>query len=218
MFVFSRLLSDRPNKTTFSFRPNIDTQNQLLFRDSQAITLEPKVYELLIFFCQNSERLISKDELMAKVWAGSIVNDNTISRTLVKVRKALNDEPKSPVFIITIPRKGYQMLAQFRQFEQLNLIDDSNNINNAAVVTRKFFKTTSDKVTSIFYFFVLVGTILLSLNIINEPTLSILQNKQIMALTRATGIEWYPAMSPDMAQLAYSQVDSLSNLKQITIL
>ena len=91
----------------------IDTHNQLLYRQGETINLSPKVYDLLVFLCQNSHRVISKDELMDQVWVGTLVTENAISRTLVKVRKALADDPKSPKFIITVPRKGYRMVADF---------------------------------------------------------------------------------------------------------
>ena len=91
----------------------IDTHNQLLYRQGETINLAPKVYDLLVFFCQNSHRVISKDELMEQVWTGTLVTENAISRTLVKVRKALADDPKNPQYIITVPRKGYRMVADF---------------------------------------------------------------------------------------------------------
>ena len=91
----------------------IDTHNQLLYRQNETINLAPKVYDLLVFLCQNSHRVISKDELMEQVWSGTLVTENAISRTLVKVRKALADDPKNPQFIITVPRKGYRMVADF---------------------------------------------------------------------------------------------------------
>ena len=91
----------------------IDTHNQLLHRQGETINLAPKVYDLLLFLCQNSHRVISKDELMEQVWTGTLVTENAISRTLVKVRKALADDPKNPQYIITVPRKGYRMVADF---------------------------------------------------------------------------------------------------------
>ncbi|WP_164881453.1 winged helix-turn-helix domain-containing protein [Pseudoalteromonas sp. R3] len=84
----------------------IDTHNQLLIRDGVSVTLAPKVYDLLYYLACNQQRVISKDELMDAVWQGTLVTDNAISRTLVKVRKALGDDPKSPNFILTVPRKG----------------------------------------------------------------------------------------------------------------
>jgi len=198
---------------------SIDTQNQLLFRDNQAITLEPKVYELLLFFCRNSERLISKDELMMQVWTGSLVTDNTISRTLVKVRKALGDEAKSAKFIITIPRKGYQMLASFQQSEQPYENEQSADAENKSitVMATAFFNSTTNKVATFSVFLVLLALAWQILSTTDEAKSTALHNKQITPLTRAIGIEWSPAMSPDMSQLAYSNVDATSHLKQIKI-
>ncbi len=114
----------------------IDTHNQLLYRQGETINLAPKVYDLLVFLCQNSNRVISKDELMEQVWVGTLVTENAISRTLVKVRKALADDPKNPQFIITVPRKGYRMVADFvasdtvsNQPQEESSIDQTDEFN-----------------------------------------------------------------------------------------
>ncbi|SFC32928.1 winged helix-turn-helix domain-containing protein [Pseudoalteromonas denitrificans] len=203
----------------YSKNISIDTQNQLLFRDEQAIALEPKVYALLLFFCRNSERLISKDELMAQVWAGTLVNDNTISRTLVKVRKALGDDSKSPHFIVTIPRKGYQMQARFLSSAQLSQNEEKDLIEtqNTGGSSLRLLKIPSRKLV-VFSGFILFILFIISLFKLNDlPKFSTLKAKEISPLTRSTGVEWFPAMSFDMGELAYVQVDVLSGFKYIKI-
>lgn len=139
----------------------IDTDNQLLIRDGESINLAPKVYDLLIYFCLNHHKIISKDELMDHVWTGTIVTENAISRTLVKVRKALADDPKNPNFIITVPRKGYRMVATFVKVEntevdciELDVIEEDvigginsevENPENASVESEYIDTTASEK-------------------------------------------------------------------------
>ena len=128
----------------------IDTHNQLLYRQGATINLAPKVYDLLIFLCQNSHRVISKDELMEQVWTGTLVTENAISRTLVKVRKALADDPKNPQKIITVPRKGYRMVADFVASDTINnqpegsvsanQTDDLNDDEKQAALVKKISK------------------------------------------------------------------------------
>ena len=201
----------------------IDTHNQLLHRQGQTINLAPKVYDLLVFLCQNSQRVISKDELMEQVWTGTLVTENAISRTLVKVRKALADDPKNPQYIITVPRKGYRMVANFvasdtvsNQPESLvstNQIDDLNDEEKQAAGVIKNQQNTltfqplevNQSRTSKNTVLIAVGVIMLIAIIyaLSIKTNTVLQTKQIKPLTRGVGVEQYPAVSPDLTQLAY---------------
>jgi len=201
----------------------IDTHNQLLHRQGETINLAPKVYDLLVFLCQNSHRVISKDELMEKVWVGTLVTENAISRTLVKVRKALADDPKKPQFIITVPRKGYRMVADFVasdtvsnqpegsfSFNQANDLNDdekqaalfeNNQQSTLTAESLVFNKSRATKNTLL----IAIGVIMLIAitYILSIKTNTILQTKQIKPLTREVGVEQYPAVSPNLTHFAY---------------
>ena len=201
----------------------IDTHNQLLYRQGETINLAPKVYDLLVFLCQNSHRVISKDELMEQVWTGTLVTENAISRTLVKVRKALADDPKKPRFIITVPRKGYRMVVDFIASDtvsnqpqgsvSLNQTDDFNDDEQQAALVKNNQQSTltaqplifNQSRTTKYIISIAVGVIMLiaiiyALSIKTNP---VLQTKQIKPLTREVGVEQYPAVSPDLTKLAY---------------
>ncbi|WDE07392.1 winged helix-turn-helix domain-containing protein [Thalassomonas viridans] len=98
---------------------SLDTRAMVIYRGQKKLELEPKVFELLSYFCQNPDRVISKDELMDNVWSGTLVSDNAISRTIAKVRKALNDDSKNPLYIVTVARKGYRFAASVTPGETL---------------------------------------------------------------------------------------------------
>jgi DNA-binding winged helix-turn-helix (wHTH) protein len=61
---------------------SLDTDRRELRRGSVPITVEPQVFDLLTYLLENRDRVVSKDELLASVWAGRIVSDATLtSRT-----------------------------------------------------------------------------------------------------------------------------------------
>jgi len=199
---------------------SIDTHNQLLTRNNETINLAPKVYDLLIYFCQNNRRVISKDELMDQVWSGTLVTENAISRTLVKVRKALGDDPRNPVFIITVPKKGYRMVAQFTPCDQSSkdakVIATTSNqdqfqsepqsyINNkknaqVQIDNRNYIKEYSKVIAALIVLVII--TLLLAFSLDSS---SKLQTKQIKPFTRDIGDELNPAVSPDLSLLAYTK-------------
>jgi len=190
----------------------IDTHNQVLYRNEEIINLAPKVFDLLLFFCRNHDRVISKDELMDKVWTGTLVTENAISRTLVKVRKALGDDPKEPTFILTVPRKGYRMVGHFIPSEQQpKKLSSSALIKPSDTNSKLMVKKRIGIVLSI------VITILTAFMFITSPVERALQAKPIKALTRDLGVEMHPSMSPDLTQLAYTQITTESKLSHINL-
>jgi len=182
----------------------IDTLNQTLYIQGEISTLAPKVYDLLLYFCQNSDRVITKDELMEQVWAGTLVTENAISRTLVKVRKALGDDPKSPIFIKTVPRKGYRMAEAF------NASDNSlNKLSNSSLQAAEFEHQINKQINHSLHYrwmmlFVGFFLILLVTYWVQKPTVSTTATV-VKPLSREVGQELFPSMSPDLTQIAYTK-------------
>jgi TolB-like protein len=85
---------------TFELREGIKTFN-----------LEPQVFALLALLVENRERLVSKDELIEKVWDGRVVSDAAVSSRVKSARQALGDTGKSQRFIRTIHGQGYRFVA-----------------------------------------------------------------------------------------------------------
>ena len=63
--------------------------------DTTTIQLEPMMVELLRYFCQHPDQIVSKETLIEHVWLGRIVSDNAVSKLITKLRKVLNDDPKN---------------------------------------------------------------------------------------------------------------------------
>ena len=69
----------------------LDTNRRELHRGCARITVEPQVFDLLIYLVQNRERVVSKDDLIASVWGGRIVSDSTLASRINAARKAIGD-------------------------------------------------------------------------------------------------------------------------------
>ena len=66
---------------------------------------------LLQFLAARPNELISREQLLQAVWRGVVVNDNTLSKAVAELRKALGDESKQASYILTVPRRGYRLIA-----------------------------------------------------------------------------------------------------------
>jgi TolB-like protein/Tfp pilus assembly protein PilF len=88
----------------------LDAGRRELRRGAERIAVEPQVFDLLVYLVQNRERVVSKEDLIASVWAGRIVSDSTLTSRINAARKALGDSGGEQKLIRTIPRKGLRFV------------------------------------------------------------------------------------------------------------
>lgn len=73
--------------------------------------LDSKVMQLLIYLMENRERVVSRAELLDKLWKDQVVADDVLNVAMSSLRKALGDDFKTPAYIKTLPKKGYRLIA-----------------------------------------------------------------------------------------------------------
>jgi TolB-like protein/Tfp pilus assembly protein PilF len=89
----------------------LDTAKAELRANGATRPVEPQVFGLLALLVENRERLVSKDEILEKVWDGRIVSDAAIASRVKSARQALDDDGKSQRCIRTIHRQGFRFVA-----------------------------------------------------------------------------------------------------------
>lgn len=87
----------------------VDTTQIRLVKDAVLVECEPKVFTLLVYFCQHPEKAISRAELVENVWGGRVVSDAAVNRAVGELRKLLEDNLSSPKWIKTVSKVGYQL-------------------------------------------------------------------------------------------------------------
>ena len=92
----------------------LDTDRRELRRGSEPIAVEPQVFDLLIYLVQNRDRVVSKDDLIASVWAGRIVSESTLTSRINAARKAVGDSGEDQKLIRTISRRGFRFVGTVR--------------------------------------------------------------------------------------------------------
>ncbi len=91
----------------------LDTVQQALRRGDDLIQLEPRVFDVLCYLLAHRERYVSLQELHEQVWAGRVVSDTAVRRTISKLRAQLQDTNlEQPVFIRSGMKRGYQWLVE----------------------------------------------------------------------------------------------------------
>ncbi|MBV8869584.1 MAG: transcriptional regulator, partial [Acetobacteraceae bacterium] len=76
----------------------------LLAAGGTEVALRPKAFSLLRQLVENAGRLIDRDEIMAAVWPGVIVTDDSVTQAIKEIRRALGDGEQR--LLRTVPRRG----------------------------------------------------------------------------------------------------------------
>lgn len=96
----------------------LDTATHQFRTGGDAKRLEPQVFDLLLCLLENAGRLVSRDDLIERVWEGRIVSEATISTRINAARKAVGDDGTRQAVIQTVPRRGFRLIADVQTGEE----------------------------------------------------------------------------------------------------
>src|SRR5215813_2602237 len=103
---------NRTKQRIWEFGPfRLDETERLLLREGEPVGLTPKVFDTLVALIERNGRLVEKDELMARLWPDTFVDDGALTRNISDLRKALGGER----YIETVPKRGYRFVAPVRE-------------------------------------------------------------------------------------------------------
>jgi TolB-like protein len=85
--------------------------------------LEPQVFALLALLIENRDRLVSKDEIIEKVWEGRVVSDAALSSRVKSARQALGDDGQSQRLIKTLHKRGFRFVGEVKASRALSDAD-----------------------------------------------------------------------------------------------
>jgi DNA-binding winged helix-turn-helix (wHTH) protein/tetratricopeptide (TPR) repeat protein len=97
-------------KRFHSFR--LDALNQCLWRGEQRVPITPKAFDVLRYLVEHPGRLVTQDEILEALWPKTYVGQEVVKKYILGIRKVLGDRHERPIFIETLPRRGYQFVAE----------------------------------------------------------------------------------------------------------
>ena len=89
----------------------LDPTNECLWRGRKEIRLHPKAFRLLQHLLNHPGQMVTKGSLLETIWPGVHVTEAILSVYVAEIRRALGEDPKKPVFIETLHRRGYRFIA-----------------------------------------------------------------------------------------------------------
>ena len=104
----------RNDVSTFSFANfEIDFKKQRAQKSGQPIQFSAKEYEILHFFIQHDDEIISRDMLLNEVWGYDVFpTTRTVDNYILNLRKKIEQDPTQPKHILTIHKSGYRFVSQ----------------------------------------------------------------------------------------------------------
>lgn len=89
----------------------LDLLRRSLLKEGQPVSLTPKSFDVLALLVARHGELVSKDEIMAEIWPGVVVEDTNLTYQISLVRRALGESAGKREYIVTVPGRGYRFVA-----------------------------------------------------------------------------------------------------------
>jgi serine/threonine-protein kinase len=99
-------------------RYRLDTQTrELRDGDGPAVPLTTKAFDTLCYLIEHRQRVVGKDELLASIWPGRVVEENNLTQAIAALRRALGTNAGEHRYILTVPGRGYRFVAEVQEGE-----------------------------------------------------------------------------------------------------
>jgi len=89
----------------------LDDSLYQLRRSGKLISIEPKVFDVLVYLLHSRDHVVTKDELLEKLWPDQVVSETALTRCIVVARKAVGDNGTKQQVIETQHGRGYRFIA-----------------------------------------------------------------------------------------------------------
>jgi Tol biopolymer transport system component/DNA-binding winged helix-turn-helix (wHTH) protein len=182
----------------------VDLTDFRLQKSGEAQKITPRSFEVLVYLVRNVGRLVEKQELFAAIWGETFVSDNALTRVVREIRQVIGDDALSPRYIETVPKHGYRFIAEVETLKSPGR--DEVSAENFA----KEPQPSSPQKNRNFRYYGLAAVLLAAF----AATWFYLRNDQktdfpasavrTAQLTNWSGLDNFPAISPDGNSIAYS--------------
>lgn len=102
----------------------LDTELQQLRRSGRNVRLQPQPYKLLVLLTTQAGRLVTREEIRAALWSVDthVDYDQGVNFAMKQVREALKEDAEHPIYIETVPKRGYRFIAPVETSDPQNPI------------------------------------------------------------------------------------------------
>src|SRR5262245_41283854 len=99
----------RQPRNLYEFGPfRLDPRERSLTREDLALALTPKAFDILLALIESSRHVVTKEELMNRIWPDIYVEETNLAQHISMLRKVLGERPGGGQYIETVPKRGYR--------------------------------------------------------------------------------------------------------------
>lgn len=195
----------------------IEPRRNQVTGDGPPVRISPKFMQVLVCLAEARGAVVTRDELLDRVWPDTVVGEAVLTRAISELRKVFADVPQAPQFIETIPKTGYRLVASVTETTALPHGDSQwqgDSVGVAEVVFSPGTVAQAQQPTTTRWVWpisvgvlVAIGALALTSGVFsrtpaNPPPTRV--SMQARPLTSYIGKEFDPALSPDGHRLAFS--------------
>jgi adenylate cyclase len=122
----------------------LDTERRELRRGPVLLSVEPQVFDLLLFLVRNRDRIVGKDDLLASVWRGRIVSESTLASRINAARRAIGDTGEQQRLIRTIIGRGVRFVGKARERQDTDQSAGPPRVPRLSMVVLPFANFSND--------------------------------------------------------------------------
>ncbi len=175
----------------------LDTEKMVLIEGQDQQSLTRKKYEILLMLVTNAGRVLTRSEIIKEVWPDQVVEEGNLTTQIHSIRQLLRDDPRNPRIIVTVQGLGYKFLPEVTVVYDPVVASVSEVKHGRLDVTSRRMRTG---LLAILAITAIIGSLVLIRSAWPRP-------KEIpipIQFTAYSGIEQYPALSPDGSFIAYT--------------
>ncbi len=148
----------------------LDLARRELRHGDEAVDIQPRAFDLLVYLARHHSRAVDKDELQDAIWPGQFITETALSRAVMKARKAVGDDATQQAIIKTVHGHGYRFVADIEQAEVNEAAEDTTTPAPIPVTAPSRPSTRKRVPLAIFAVVALAAALLLGLWTWQRPT------------------------------------------------
>ena len=102
----------------------INPAKNLIHLASGPCSIQPKLIEVLVCLCAHHGQVVSANKLIEACWPNQYISDNPLHKCIAQLRRVLGETSKNSIFIRTIPKKGYMVVAKVTKVDGLSSVSE----------------------------------------------------------------------------------------------
>lgn len=186
-----------------------------LRKNSEVVRLQQQPLRVLLVLLESAGEIVTREDLRERVWPGDSVQDfdNSLRVAINKLRQALSDDPENPLYIETLPRRGYRWIFPTTMIEsapngpdpEYRMVEETGDqrwrLSGADGVPDVIGKSSGLVAKLLLTGLLLVAVLMAGLWLRSPVNLP---DPKVLPLTTYPGLEYMPSFSPDGTKVAFA--------------